>query len=137
MNSDTAQQFLKNLFERASVTREQTFLTSLEIKALSVVLTGLQGQNNSERQLPTADDTLIGLPNIALDAIATDMVMCIDFGTSFSKAFACLDTKHPIPEIIDLPVGEYGKSEQPLLTPSEILIDEKVIYFGGVSQKTL
>jgi hypothetical protein len=62
-------------------------------------------------------------------------MLCIDFGTSFSKAFACIDTKDPLPEIVDLPIGEYGGNENPLVTPSEMIVDNRMIYFGGFARK--
>src|SRR5262249_6969269 len=58
-----------------------------------------------------------------------------DFGTSFSKAFACMDTGEPIPEIIDLPVGASASGKDSWITPSEMIIDDGVIYFGGKARK--
>jgi hypothetical protein len=114
--------------------KKKTFLTSLEIEALGTLLPG--GATDQTAASPTIDnEPLIQRPAIPPDAVPADTIMCIDFGTSFSKAFACLDTKQSIPQIIDLPIGEYGKSEKPLLTPSEMLIDDRVIYFGGVARK--
>lgn len=139
MNRETALDLLNNLLERANGLEEKTFLTSREIAALRIVLANDKGETAGDdpvRQIPASHNTpLVQLPIIAPNQIAPDIMLCIDFGTSFSKAFACVSTKDPLPEIIDLPIGEYGGNENPLVTPSEMIIDNEMIYFGGAARK--
>ena len=138
MKRETAIHLLNNLLERASHATENTFLTSREILALGVMLRtgGSESEGSDDPQRPISQNELVvQLPVVAVDEIASNMMLCIDFGTSFSKAFACIDTKEAIPEIVDLPIGEHGGGEHPLVTPSEMIIDNKVIYFGGFARK--
>jgi molecular chaperone DnaK (HSP70) len=140
MKRETAIDLLKNLLERASSTGEKTFLTSLEIAALRIVLSADDFGSEITEAIPSPPhllrpERLIEAPIVAANEIAADMMLCIDFGTAFSKAFACLDTKETIPQIIDLPIGQYGQSERPLITPSEMILDNNMIYFGGAARK--
>jgi len=129
MNRDTAVDLLRNLVERARESEEKTFITPLEITALEMMF------GESEGPEPLAPNPLVTALNIAAADIAADTMLCIDFGTSFSKAFACVDNREPIPEIIDLPIGAGGAGHQPLVTPSEMMIDDDVVYFGGQARK--
>lgn len=136
MKEDLAEYLLKNLLERAQSTEERTFLTSREIIALSIIL-GIRGRTSATDAAARSHPSppLVELPTIPKSDIPPDAILCIDFGTSFSKAFACIDSKGAIPDIIDLPIGQYGGGDQLLLTPSEMLIDDGKIYFGGYARK--
>jgi hypothetical protein len=140
MRRETAINLLRNLVERAGSTGEKTFLTSLEITALHILIDADHTRREVTEDTPSSvhalrAERLVEAPVVAANEIAADMMLCIDFGTAFSKAFACLDTRETIPRIIDLPIGQYGESEQPLITPSEMIIDDKTIYFGGAARK--
>jgi molecular chaperone DnaK len=138
MKTETALDLLNNLLERAREAGEKTFLTSREIMALGILLGTGEGQLETSGLYPTPafrSEPIVRLPVVADDEIASDMMLCIDFGTSFSKAFASIDTKEAIPEIVDLPIGEYEGNENSLVTPSEMIIDNKMIYFGGFARK--
>ncbi|PZF75846.1 hypothetical protein DK847_16630 [Aestuariivirga litoralis] len=63
-------------------------------------------------------------------------MLCVDFGTSFSKAFATIDNGDDRPELIDLPIGE-GSGSARLVTPSELIIDAGQIFFGGRARQRL
>jgi molecular chaperone DnaK (HSP70) len=128
MNRETAVDLVRNLLERARESGEKTFVTSREIVALGIIL------EDSEGSEPAKEKGSLTAPNIAAADIAADTLLCIDFGTSFSKAFACLDTGEAIPEIIDLPIGDGGSGSQ-LLTPSEMIIEDDTIYFGAHARK--
>jgi molecular chaperone DnaK (HSP70) len=140
MTRETALNLLNNLLERAQRADERTFLTSHEIAALELLLSADSNEQDPEViRAPSAalapQERSIRLASVAVDDIDRSMMLCIDFGTSYSKAFACIDTKEAIPEIIDLPVGEYGGGTHRLMTPSELIIDNDVIYFGGAARK--
>lgn len=140
MKREIAIDLLNNLLERAKTASERTFLTSREVAALGVVL----GEENddltdidSARASPATswNDPPVQLATVSISEITPNAMLCIDFGTSFSKAFACIDNKEEIPEVIDLPIGQYGGSEHTLITPSEMMIDNRMIYFGGFARK--
>lgn len=135
MNKDAAIALLENLLERAAEAGGRMYITSREIEAVSVLLGGTGGV-----MLPapaSATDHTLLLEPVLVDEIdiVADAMLCIDFGTSFSKAFACIDGQGDLPEVIDLPIGTYGGGSHPLVTPSEMLIDGGTIYFGGFARK--
>lgn len=136
MNKETAFDLLSNLLERARDADEKTFLTSREIEALGVFL-GVPDSKSVSRGLKPVSQIAPIIRSITIpdDEIDPKLSLCIDFGTSFSKAFACNDTGADIPEIIDLPIGGHRGSEGQLTTPSEILIDAGLIYFGVQARK--
>ena len=140
MRSDLARDLLENLLERASSSSNQTFLTSKEVLALATIL----GSPLEIKEVPNSsiDETLprptvqpthgisIELPIITAGEVQAGHTVCIDFGTSLSKAFACIDNGQLIPELIALPIGDYPGSLNRLAAPSEMMMHDDLIYFG-------
>ncbi|CAN7594114.1 hypothetical protein LJR016_004415 [Devosia sp. LjRoot16] len=150
MNRDFAVDLLSNLLERAETAREKTFLTSREVEALSIVLKDFaNGQAGSSVPARTTEASeRVDSPRMSAvrsrlviaavnDAdIPRDVLLCVDFGTSFSKAFASVDNGTDRPELVDLPIGD-GSGGARLVTPSEVLIDDGYIYFGPRARQRL
>lgn len=62
--------------------------------------------------------------------------MCLDFGTSFSKAFASRDLHfEPIPELIDIGFGENDDGTTRYILPSELFIHDGHIFFGVAARQ--
>lgn len=121
----------------------------MEVGALSAVLRDVVGDDTPIAAVPapgairqvsgSADGDK--LPRLAMTAINSDEVppdvlLCIDFGTSFSKAFASIDNGTDRPLLVDMPIGN-GIGGDRLVTPSEMLIDEEHIYFGSRARQRL
>ena len=67
-----------------------------------------------------------------------EKLVCIDFGTSFSKAHASYgDDPDEIPELIDIALSPDADGSARYLMPSELLIHRGEIYFGTVGAKGL
>lgn len=139
MNRETAVDLLSNLLERVEASDEKTFLTSREISAIKILLGSTHQIAESIEKINESNDgpkSLLIWSNFDDAKISDDIMLCIDFGTSLSKAFACVDTGEAIPDIIDLPIGGFGGgTENKLTTPSEMIIDGEDIYFGGYARK--
>ncbi len=118
---------------------DKTFLTRAEADALAVLL------NSSDLSKLSAPDevhinavTTIKLEIISVtdDEIPTDLTVCLDFGTAYSKAFATKKLNVNDLEFIDLAIG--GSDSNPsLLNASEILITKEFIYFGARARDRL
>lgn len=142
-----ARDLLANLLERAESSSEKIFLTKREIVALAVFL---EEEAALDKPHPATDQTSIGeapasypqsiLPltlvpiQIAQEEIDSKSMLCIDFGTSFSKAFASIQDGQGILQLIDLPLGD-GSNGTKFTTPSELLIDGASIYFGSQARQ--
>jgi molecular chaperone DnaK len=59
-------------------------------------------------------------------------MLCLDFGTSFSKAFVSVEGESEL-DLIELPLGD-GTRGTRLATPSELFIDGKSIFFGAAAR---
>jgi molecular chaperone HscA len=145
MDSNTAAALLASLLERAN--RDQTLgsVSSLERQALAVALGTLGNERNpvaprSQRHEPSgsaeekaARSVAPVLPQIdlALGSLNVEapnddgLLMCLDFGTAMSKAFASSAS-----EFLDLELGAAaGRQGYPL--PSSVFIgDDGKAYFG-------
>lgn len=141
MNRETAADLLNNLVERAKESSDKIFLTSREIAALQIILDlsnpapASLHPHSSERKLIAPEFASIAVPILKKGSVDNSTMLCIDFGTSFSKAFACSNSKDDLPNVIDLAIGEEGGNTNPLLIPSEMIVDEDVIYFGSAARK--
>lgn len=147
MDRQFARDLLRNLLERARSSGERTFLTSMEIEALREVL-----EADSEHAQPTEmsrpmvaptseavkerDGPQLALARVQDNDIPRNLMLCVDFGTSFSKAFATIDKGDNRPELIDLPIGD-GPGSVRLVTPSELLVDDGHIFFGTRARQRL
>ena len=146
MNEDTASLILSNLRERAEKSGSPVMLTSVEVRALQILFgdpairstPGSTSGNDVEvLDLETSRESLgralqwkpEGTPSI-------DLILCLDFGTSFSKASASR-TKHTddVPELIDISFGENDDRSPRHLLPSELFIQDECIYFGMAARR--
>lgn len=142
MENERARDLLQNLLERASTSAEKTFLTTREIEALRVLLGDDTSASDSTGPASQAKISIAKTPvqlrieDVTKSEIPENALLCVDFGTSFSKAFASLDHKNSRPELIDLPIGD-GSTGSRLTSQSEILIDTGRIYFGPHARRRL
>lgn len=156
MNNRNAIQFLKHLLERIIIDPQTAksqipgFLSSFELSALNKAIEVLQSKPDEDFPVPEEDapqngKTPINPPapisgkDIELDLSSLDhgnfregVMLCLDFGTAMSKAFA---TKHDGDELISnirLPIGSRVRSGQMVYTvPSCIWIsNDGAISFG-------
>ena len=147
MNRDTAAAILTNLRERAERTDSSVVLMSLEIQALQVLFSAGTGANISSsngknsgdeqpREVPVeipSDPPLQWKPGHPPES---NVVLCLDFGTSFSKAFACRDLLiEPVPELIDISFGENDDGTTRYVLPSELFIHDGSIFFGVAARQ--
>ena len=145
MNQDTAALVLTNLRERAETSDSPVVLTSVEIRALQVFFgeaaTGSvphRRERDDELQLGEAsrispEQPLRWKPD---KAPRTDLVLCLDFGTSFSKASACKTLAfNDVPELINIAFGEDDNDSARFFLPSELFIHDDRIYFGMAVRK--
>lgn len=141
MNWNGAVDLLNNLLERAKEEAGKTFVTSREVAALDLVLSKIDGLDFTNAPLISSNDIppeprgLLQSILVAPDDVVTKSTLCIDFGTSFSKAFATVDSGKALPTIIDLAIGKHSGWGQPLVTPSEMIIADDSIYFGAQARK--
>jgi hypothetical protein len=141
VNKDFATHLLNNLLERASSSTEKTFLTSREIEALAILLDAINPNAKPINETKSSSTTkpiafTLKFAPVSPDDIAKDFLLCVDFGTSFSKAFATLEKGLVRPELIDLPIGD-GSTGSALTSPSELFIDNGRLYFGLHARKQL
>lgn len=135
MNEEFARFILQGLVERAIQDRMNTFLSEAELKAIQCLI-GIQ-------QEVLADDTPQTKPTWPIDDFQPvvkwlpeslpddDRLVCIDFGTSLSKAYASEgDDLEEAPELIDIALSPDAEGSAQYLMPSELLIHRGEIYFG-------
>lgn len=136
MDVNRARDLLENLLERARSSEEKIFLTKREINALAVFFGDEIASNDEISLVETVKDSKKhDLPALAIssiliedDKLEPNAMLCVDFGTSFSKAFATRIGNNDEPELIDLAIGE---TDSQLTSPSELFIDGDLIYFGS------
>ncbi len=145
MNPDVAAIVLTNLRERAESSDSPVVLTSMEIQALQVLFgadTGIvssDGKNSKGEQ--SRDTPVEKSPEVPLRWKSgrppeSDVVLCLDFGTSFSKAFACRELHlEPVPELIDIGFGENDDGTTRYVLPSELFIHDDGIFFGMAARQ--
>lgn len=117
LNRQFANDLLMNLLERAQTSGEKTFLTSMELQALAIILEKKSPESVSSKsgdvRAARADSSVVVdtiaaqllLQSVGESEIPKNALLCVDFGTSFSKAFASVDNGTERPELIDLPIG--------------------------------
>lgn len=140
MNEEFARLILQGLAERAASDRKSTFLSEAELKALQYLI-GIQHDVPSY-DAPQAE------PGSAIDGFqpvikwlpknleGDERLVCIDFGTSFSKAYASEgDDPDEVPELIDIALSPEAEGSARYLMPSELLIHRGEIYFGRSARK--
>lgn len=145
MNKTIALTLLKNFIERYG-NPEQGILTPLELEAFHFLIAD---DNSSDDKLVSSQDrpTLPPIPkeNISPDKRSSyteitlnmnslyykedstdDILMCLDFGTAFSKA--CIRRNR---ELIDLPLGETAGATGYILPSSVYISNNGKIYVGS------
>lgn len=142
MDIATARLLLDNLLERSNTSGDKVFLTSAELKALEAILSveGPLVVAKPISETPEASANTIA-PHISLidlnltsSQLTQEALLCIDFGTSYSKAFMSEGDAEDNPELIDLAIGD-PSSINPLVTPSELLIHDNTLYFGVLARR--
>jgi molecular chaperone DnaK (HSP70) len=140
MDQERARDLLANLLERAKTSQDKVFLTSREIDALAAVLDEktpfVAAHDLAEVSAPLGPIPIVRLVQvqIAPEQIDPNSTLCVDFGTSFSKAFASIRHDGGLPELVDLPLGD-GSTGTRLTTPSELFIDDDLICFGADARR--
>ena len=133
MDIELARDRLENLLDRATSSDDRVFLTRKEIEALACLLgvtptftTGAE----AAAEVMTVPHIVLKPLHVATEDVPAEIMVCVDFGTSFSKAFASVGEHQPEP--VDLPIGD---TETRLTTPSELFIDNGTLYFGATAHK--
>ena len=145
MNQDTAALVLTNLRERAETSDSPVVLTSVEIRALQVLFgKGAAGsaphRSGSDDELQDTEPSLIS-PEQPFrwkpdKPPRTDLILCLDFGTSFSKASACkAHDFNDVPELINIGFSEDDDDPTRFFLPSELFIHDDRVYFGMAARK--
>ena len=133
MDIELARDRLENLLERATSSDDRAFLTRKEIEALACLLGVAPTLTARAETVPevTTEPLIVLKPvNVANEDAPAEIMVCVDFGTSFSKAFASVGEHRPEP--VDLPIGDTGTR---LTTPSELFIDSGRLYFGATAHQ--
>lgn len=138
---------LANLLERARSSSERVFLTSREVDALAKLLETAGGNRIDTVEAPAkalADASNSKLATVVSPSLVSirvkpedllpNAMLCIDFGTSFSKAFVSMGSESIDLKLVDLPLSD-GSAGVRLATPSELFIDGDSIYFGVSARK--
>ena len=141
MDHEKARDFVENLIDRLERDVDKFrlpggLLTRKEVEALELLISrstklSTPLDHGDDRQ----NDDAILLNLSCLDANCSDeWVLCVDFGTAFSKAAlwdqrpALRQTETPIP--VPLPIGQ-GLSLDPLLVDSVVYVTHERVYFGS------
>lgn len=140
MNEEFAKLILQGLVERALENRKKTYLSEAELKAIQCLI-DLQIELPSDdkleveavSQLDDFQPVVKWLPENTPDA---EKLVCIDFGTSFSKAHASEgDDPDEVPDLIDIALSENAEGSARFLMPSELFIHQGEIHFGRSARK--
>lgn len=140
MNKEFSTLILQGLIERAKVDRKGTFLSEAELKAIQFVIGEEPKRDVEEVQTAEAPDQwddfepiVTWLPEAEPDDAK---LVCIDFGTSFSKAYASEgDDPDEAPYLIDIALSPEADGSARYLLPSELLIHQGEINFGRTARK--
>lgn len=142
MDASVAKLILLSLCQRAERTKDAVVLTSAELAALQVLFGDakeiqsfgghtLVGVDDEQRAHPFEPDVTWHPSPTTL----TNLLLCIDFGTSFSKAFACIEEEaDDIPTLVDVTFGLDSQGQPSYLLPSELFIYKNEIYFGRAAR---
>jgi len=140
MNEECAKLILQGLVERAEKDRKNTFLSEADLRAIQF-LTRLR------KELPAGDapetepvSTTVDFKPVVkwLPESTPDdgKLVCIDFGTSFSKAYASEgDDPDEAPALIDIALTPDAEGSERYLMPSELLIHQGELHFGRSARK--
>lgn len=139
MNRELATHILRGLVERAQENRKSTFLSEAELDAVRVLL----GERSSlEGDVPDqADDAPPEIPTLQVCwkqevSEDTETRACLDFGTSYSKAFACVgDDPDETPGLVGIKLSRNADGNDRFLLPSELIVHERSVHFGRSARK--
>lgn len=138
MTREQAFWILRNLMQRSS-NETSSPLTRIELDALAILL-----DDSNSKSVAENTSALVGTERLYLaekeDSIAlsldgfsesanSDSLMCLDFGTSFSKAYVVRDDGL-VPELIDIELGSSTEGRSRYFMEAEMLIDQGSVYFG-------
>ena len=120
--------------------RKRTFLSEAELKAIQCLIGMPQGTPTANVPEITPhsrfDDfqpVVKWLPESPLD---DGKLVCIDFGTSFSKAYASEgNDPDEAPELIGILLSPDAEGSSRYLLPSELLIHQGGVHFGISARK--
>ena len=146
MNQDAATHILTNLRERAEKSDTSVVLTSVELRALQVlfkdltvgtdskgVTSGDTKVRNQESLTESREQTLRWKPE---GTPCSDTILCLDFGTSFSKASASkIDDTRDALKLIDINFSVDDDGYPPHLIPSELFIHNDYVFFGKAARR--
>ncbi|OUS03982.1 hypothetical protein A9Q96_16880 [Rhodobacterales bacterium 52_120_T64] len=145
MDKSTAGLILSSLCERATGAGGPVVLTSAELAAIQELFGPEQGdtkgqtQTDIEASLVIAPETPPFTPKVVWhpsDKPDQSTMLCLDFGTSFSKAFVCEgDDSDEVPKLIDVTFGKDESGQPQFLLPSEIFIHGGEIHFGATARR--
>ncbi len=144
MEDGIARLILQSLCERSQGTKEQIVLTSAERAAIHILFGAPQQDNPSIPSPPHPDfaatpETIAPFGPVVVwhpsSEVEDDVLICLDFGTSFSKAFGCeSDDTDKTPKLIDISFGTDPEGRTRFLQPSELFIHGEDIYFGAAAR---
>ena len=120
-------------------------LTSTEIRALQVLFGEAEAHSTSVPREGGAEPRDLGGSELWAkpplrwkpeQAPIADLILCLDFGTSFSKAFACRNyDSDEVPELVDVDFGEHEDGTTRYFLPSELFIHDDHVYFGIAARR--
>ncbi len=148
MNREIAKYILSGLVERAQENRKSTFLSEAELDAVRFLLgerpspegdVGDQADDKVQAAAAATLDDVTPMPTVRWKAEVpedTEMRMCLDFGTSFSKAFACEgDDPDETPKLVGIKLSRNADGNDRFLLPSELIVHERSVHFGRSARK--
>ncbi len=142
MTRDQATLLLASLFNRISGDRNRYagVISDHELEALATLATQpidrptVAPQVTPAPQLPPlAEPPRLALESVGAPAQNTDVVLCIDFGTAKSKAFAARDVGDGEPDLFDLGIGDLDEDldRSVFSAASALWIDDTGLVFVG------
>jgi len=139
VNKQIAEFLIRSLLERIENSNDKVFLSTDEASAIKLLFSNSKIEDSVVPNPPEVTESEF-VPEIgfSLDAglIDTKQIMCLDFGTSFSKAFASKNLGlFKEPELIELHLDYHADGTPNYLLPSELFIDKDIIYFGASARK--
>jgi hypothetical protein len=145
MDRSTAGLILSSLCERATGAIGPVILTSAELAAIQELFgigqpdTKVQSQTNLEKSVSIAPEQTPFSPEVVWHPSGKpeqNILLCLDFGTSFSKAFVCDgEDSGDVPKLIDITFGIDENSRPQFLLPSEMFIHGDDIHFGASARR--
>ena len=144
MDKSTAELIMTSLCERTTGASGAVVLTSAELAAIQMLFGSASGvaerklQDNLETLVKIVPETPVFSPKVVWhpdSELDQNTLLCLDFGTSFSKAFVCDgDDSKSIPKLIDITFGMDKSGRSQFLLPSEMFIHAEEVHFGTAAR---